>query len=237
MTGWVRFLENQKACGLAGEASARAEAWLERAIAKREALEPSKVGSFGATLEAMLSGLLEHPLASTLKRKPRMYFYSGLDAAFATFDDVIIVPHMKMDLGPWHIPTFHGSVRGALAHELGHVINGDFHRIARNPQLGMTHEMELNADLLAAHLCGDGGHGLADSLEQRLLEEECVARTPFGKELAMRRHEHPHFARYPALEDRIARLRQWTQGLAEGEALPGPSLSQSLEEPCDARKR
>jgi len=188
------------------------------------AVPAEKAGHPGRVLQKILDDLLNHPLCKQLTCKPELYVHHDFGSRIATFSNVIFVPFYEWP-GEEH-PHGLRMLRAALAHELGHMISRDSEpdQQARSPHNYMNQRMERRADLIAAHLCGDGGAALADSLAAKFETEKTFRSGMTGQTSWANRVTSGIVngldRRYPSLESRINYLRKWADRFQHGQALP-----------------
>lgn len=230
MSKWVDLVHASRLATCAEHAACDAEkrayAWLREEVASGLACPAAERKPSGSMLEGMLDELLAHPLAKSLRRRPLIYIHRDPEAFFMTFHEVIIAPAIELETSKLDLPHVRRMFKGVLAHELGHVLNADFRRAVENPAIGKTTHMERNADLLAAHLCQDGGRAMEERIAYRLRDRQAIPKTPHGKQIEerLREQERAFEGRYPSLEERIQYLRAWQQDFERGIPLPEPEV-------------
>jgi hypothetical protein len=207
-------------------------AWLLNDQQRGKAVPADRAGRLGKGLQEMLEELLNHPLCRRLTQKPVLFVHKDLGSRVGTFGNVILVPFYEWP-ADGDLLGLRG-LRAALAHELGHIICRDSEPTeqAHHPHRYMNQRMERRADLIASHLCGDGGKALAERFAAKLKDEKMyqpyvnrnmswLDRVTNGIVGCMDR-------RYPSLETRIRYLRNWADGFEKGQPLPDidtPDLS------------
>lgn len=196
---------------------------LQQDIRRKVCSRASECGERGAQLSSILSDLMKHPLCKRLAFVPDLYFHRSPTATFSVFGNAIIVPTHEL------IREREG-LRAALAHELGHLIANDYAPLqrARNPWLHLSQNMERRADLIAAHLCGDGGAALAKRFASDLrmiVELGPVLNQPQSwSERLVKKLDRCIDRRHPDLQSRVNYLNDWATRFLRGEPLPEPTL-------------
>ncbi|MGE0367168.1 MAG: hypothetical protein AB7Q00_15675 [Phycisphaerales bacterium] len=170
----------------------------------------------GPLLAPVLEGLLRHPWCQAIREQPRVYVHSDPAANFVTFGNIIVMPSMTF-CGASSASELASLCKGALAHELSHMLCDDSRMMHDNPDMRDSTDMERRADLIAAHLCGDGGASLADFLELGSKSQQMV-----GADASI--ETDPRRLRYPEITERIEYLRDWSQQFRHGEKLPAPKF-------------
>jgi len=224
MGHWAEYVSNLRGARDLCDGERAAYAWLRKSVASGSAVRAIKRPPTGPILENIMDELLHHPFAASLPRRPLLYFHHDPLSQFVTFDDVIMVPTIQAETARLDLPHIRSRFKGALAHELGHILNRDSKRIAQHPELSHSMAIERNADLLAAHMCGDGGLGLADDLESLKEGQKALAATELGIKIAADASTRDWAAKHPPLEDRIRCLRDWHRDFTLGRSLPQPEL-------------
>src|ERR1017187_8912440 len=200
------------------------------------AVPAEQAGHDGKVLQEILEEFLTHPLCKGQTCKPVLYLHHDFRSRFCSFGDGIIVPSYEVATDD---PSSLRRVRAVIAHELGHIISRDYDPTekARDTHRYMNQRMERRADLIAAHLCGDGGEALADwlTINNRIEKTFSKALTNHSSWLdrVTNRIVNGLHRQYPPMEARIRYLRSWTEQLRQGEPLPdakSPNLPNRSEE-------
>lgn len=181
----------------------------------------------GTMLNAMVTELLHHPLCRSLSHPPRLFAHWSGEARMGTFADVILIPLMELRDVKAGKPDAIAAMRASLAHEFGHLIARDATPEVQFLQERRDHnaEIERRADLIGAHLCGDGGAALASWAASERDKEIQMAKV-FGSAWAdiVKRQEDNCVTRYPELSERARYLQRWANEFADGVPLPEPML-------------
>jgi hypothetical protein len=199
-------------------------AWLLSDEQQGKAVRAEQAGHLGKGLQKLVEELLNHPLCQRLTQKPDIFVYKDFGSNLGTFGNIILVPFYEWP-GEHDQPRLH-KLRAALAHELGHMICADSEPTeqARHPHRDMNQSMERRADLIAAHLCGDGGEALAEWFAGKLKDEKefqrCADRKTSWLDRVADRIVGGLDRRYPSLETRIQYLRKWADRFQKGQPLP-----------------
>ena len=193
------------------------------------AVKADDAGSDGKILGEILDQLLEHPLCQSIPHKPELYIHYDPASQFVSFSNAIIVPYYEISGMAEDNGRQSAGVKACIAHELGHIISRDCDpsQRARNPHVNMNQRMERRADLIAAHLCGDGGKSLADHFQSRLplerltkqiLLEQSSWVDKFIGQVAVGLDR-----KYPKMEDRVKYLNGWAAKFQQDRKLPDVS--------------
>lgn len=236
MAGWRKRLASRKGNDSAQRTTQERELFhaLENDVRAGAAVAASQEPTLGPPLVRILQDLLRHPLCKGLRPPPALFIHYDPQARLGTFGNVILVPFGVIAADQMSDARHLTALKGGIAHELAHIICGDFRRLAENPTLGMTTDMESRADLIAAHLCGDGGVSLADWLTyHRNLES--FARDAFPHQ-PVEAYVTEQKDRYPSLDKRITNLRRWSEALACGTPLPHVSLGSLMPKELDIKR-
>jgi len=202
---------------------ARFETELEKGL-KNGTVSPAHEDSpQGIRLQEMLDGLLRHPLCAGLNAKPALYVVHDPTAQFGVSRNAIVVPGSALPANVGDDRLFQ-MMRAVIAHELAHIIcqDDDPARCARRPYQRMSQSTERRADLIAAHLCGDGGASLADYLAVLQPIDDCLALNATWRERVAARLTQAIDRRHPPSQERIRYLRKWVDLASGGQSLPDP---------------
>jgi hypothetical protein len=202
-------------------------AQLESEIKLSNARPAEHAGQSGQLIRSITDELLQHPLCRHLAKPPKLCVHISLEARMGTFADVIIVPGVEIGLAA-DDPKSMEILRAEIAHELGHLIAQDAvpERQVSQENNDLNAEIERRADLIAAHLCGDGGAALASWAKRQKQESESMA-SIFGQSWCERvaNQAATMITRYPNWQERVNYLQLWAQDFQRGKPLPEPDLT------------